>query len=145
MEGERPESERVRTNASIGGRTKQSFKGETNINEIMAKYQRSGTIDHISEKTPRYGDFSQVGDFASALRLVKQSEESFMELPSDLRSEFDNDPGQLLDFIEGGGDIEEMQNDLRADKRPEAPEAPEATTVPTPQEPTPESPVQGGE
>ncbi len=143
---------RVQIDCSKGGRVKPSFKQDTDVNEIMRKYQRTGTIEHITQKTPMYGDFSQIVDYKTATDTVIQAKNAFMELPADLRASFTHDPQELLIYLEQGGDIEERLDSIRADTRPETPEPPAeppAKHVPTPPnqapEAEPESPIQGGE
>lgn len=143
---------RVQIDCSEGGRVKPSFKEDTDVNEIMRKYQRTGTIEHITQKTPMYGDFSQITDYKTASDLVLTAKSAFMELPADLRSSFGHDPQNLLTFLEDGGDIEDHLEAIREDTRPETPPPPDeppANHVPTPPNERPqqerESPIQGGE
>lgn len=81
-------------------RTHQSFKSECDVNNIMAKYRRTGVLTHLSSKTPQYGDFTNVSDYQSALLAVQDATDSFMSLPAQLRAKFDNDPAAFLAFAE---------------------------------------------
>ena len=48
---------RVYTNQSdMPSMTKQSFKDECDINKIMAKFQKTGAIEHYAKHAPSYGD-----------------------------------------------------------------------------------------
>lgn len=89
------------------GRTKQEFRDECDINVILARYKRTGQITHISEKIPRYGDFSQVGDYLQASLQVAQMEASFLDLPSNIRKHFGHDPQQLVEFMADPANHEE--------------------------------------
>lgn len=81
--------------------TKQSEKDACDINNIVRMHMRNG------EDPARYpvllsasvADFSEVGDYHSALNEVVAAQEAFYSLPAELRTRFDNDPGKLLDFI----------------------------------------------
>lgn len=84
---------------SQGGRTKQSFKEESDINFMMRNYQK-GQFPAVNPITPRYGDFTGVTDLHQAMNQVKAAESEFMRLPSAIRSRFGNDPKHLLDFID---------------------------------------------
>ena len=61
--------------------TKQSFKDEVNINKIMAKFQKSGAIDHYAKHAPTYGDATSE-DLHTALGIIADAESMFEELPS---------------------------------------------------------------
>ena len=40
--------------------TKQSFKDECDINKIMAKFQKTGALNHYAKHAPQYGDASGI-------------------------------------------------------------------------------------
>ena len=79
--------------------TQQSQKDETDINKVIRRYTRTGTIERVSKFEAKFGDATG-GDFRDALELVTNAKESFYELPSNIRKRFDNDPGKLLAFME---------------------------------------------
>ncbi len=81
------------------GRTKQAMQAECDINNIMAKYQKTGVIDFVNKHQPQYGDASGV-DFQSAMQTVKRAEAMFADLPSTVRKRFNNNPSELLQFCE---------------------------------------------
>lgn len=80
--------------------TKQSFKKECDVNQIVKKYEMTGYLEHVTKGEPQYGDFTQVQDYASAMAQVRQAEESFMMLPARVRDRFSNDPGAFVAFME---------------------------------------------
>lgn len=97
--------------------TKQIFKDECNINNIMAKFERTGAIDHYAKYAPHYGDATNV-DLQDALNTVISAQEMFDELPATLRKRFSNDPGEFLDFVQNPENQEEMYElGLKVDKR----------------------------
>lgn len=78
----------------------QHFKDECDINQIMARYQRTGILtDNPGSLRPLFGDFSNVSDFQSAQNAILDVNDSFMSLPSSIRARFNNDPGYLLEFL----------------------------------------------
>lgn len=79
-------------------RTKQSFKDECDINGLVARYRRTGQFP-MPNKVPQYGDFTSVPDYQTARNLVLQAEHDFLNLPSALRAECDNDPAVFLDRL----------------------------------------------
>lgn len=82
--------------------TQQHFGPQVNINNIMAKALRTGEISTglYGGRSPRFGDFSQVTSFQDAHNQILQAQEAFMTLPAAVRKRFQNDPGQLLAFLE---------------------------------------------
>jgi len=65
----------------------------------MAKYQKSGVIDHINKHTPQY-DFCTSTDLHESLNMIQTANDMFADLPSKARKEFDNDPAKFLDFVQ---------------------------------------------
>lgn len=80
-------------------RTKQSMKAETDINNIVARYRRTGFVEYVNERSPVYADVSDVNDYREAVARVQAAEEFFAGLPSKVRTEFANDPAGFLDFM----------------------------------------------
>lgn len=80
-------------------RTKQAEAEQCDINYIVNLYHKTGSFSHVTGNMPTYDDFSNATDYQTALNQVKEAESLFMDLPSKLRSEFHNDPGELLSFI----------------------------------------------
>jgi len=80
--------------------THQSPSAECDINAIMARYQKTGVIDHVQRRTPQYGDFSQVKDYRENYQMILNAQESFMALPAHVRARFENDPALFLDYVQ---------------------------------------------
>lgn len=85
---------------SLPSRTKQEFQSECDINEIMRRYELTGTISHISSQQPIYDDVSGITDYQSALEQVRKAEAAFNALPSELRKELDYDPANLIPYLQ---------------------------------------------
>ncbi len=88
--------------------TKQEFHSECNINTIMAKYERDGSIDHVRDRDGDYGDFSEIVDYQSACNSVIDAQEAFAGLPARLREAHGNDPARFLAWFD-----EASEDDLR--------------------------------
>ncbi len=88
-------------------KTKQSFKDECDINNIMAKYQKTGLIDHFSANKARYG-FAPAADFRESLEIVHEAETLFRGLPSKIRRKFEESPEKFLAFCEDPDNRSEM-------------------------------------
>ena len=97
------------------GRTKQSFKDATDINKILNKYQKTGTLSHLAKYAPVYGDFSDMPDLLTANSRFVEAERIFSELPSEIRKEFNNDPAAFFRYA-GAPDmtIERLTKELPA-------------------------------
>jgi len=104
-----PFSKRVRIYAPHDDQsmTKQSFADECNINNIMAKYQKTGAVAHLNKHEGRYG-FATSADFTESMRIVTEAQELFNELPSSIRRKFGNSPESFLDFAQDPSNIDEM-------------------------------------
>lgn len=80
------------------GRTQKAFTDETDINKIMQRAQKTGTISHISRFQARYGDFSDF-DFHAHQIKITEGREMFDLAPSEIRREFNNDPAEFFAYV----------------------------------------------
>ena len=104
----------------------QHFKEECDINTILQKFNITGLLPE-APLSPRYGDFSGIGDYHSALNRVIAAQMEFEGLPAQIRARFDNDPAKLIDFLGDDKNREEAEELGLVDKV--AAEAVEATSV----------------
>lgn len=129
------------------GRTKQAFKDSTDINKLLFRAQREGTLSHLAKHGAVYADFSDVPDLLEAHRRLQVGERIYRELPSELRREFPdkfkffayvNDPANAGDLARV---LPELAKPGRQQKVLNAPgiEPPEPAPASTPQ-PEPEVP-----
>jgi len=79
-------------------RTQQHFKDETDINNILRQFNITGQLP-TKAISPRYGDFTGISDYHGALNQVIAAEGEFMTLPAHLRARFDNNPQELIEFL----------------------------------------------
>lgn len=115
------------------GRTKQSFKDEADINNIMARYISTGQMPVINQTAPQYLDVDGM-EFQSAMQFVAGAQSLFQELPSSVRNRFNNDPAAFLDFTHDPKNREEMaQMGLL---RPDAPVVIPTVILKNPEAPT---------
>lgn len=108
--------------------TKQSFKKQVDINNIIAGYQRNGLITHVSSKKPIFADVTGVKDYQSAVDAVKAADASFMAMPPYIRKFFANDPGKMIAFLADSKNVDKaVELGLMVRKEPvKAPEPPKA-------------------
>jgi phage internal scaffolding protein len=88
--------------------TQQHMLQECDIREIIKKHDRTGIISHVNRGIAQYGDYSEVNEYREALDLVNNAMGSFMNLPSDIRKMFDNDPGEFFEFATNPDNAERM-------------------------------------
>nr|WAE43770.1 MAG: internal scaffolding protein [Microviridae sp.] len=119
--------------------TDQSFVDEASIDQILAKYARTGILAERVDQ-PMFTDLVGVtNDYQTALNLVLEADEAFFALPARIRSRFKNDPGQLLSFLEDPKNLKEAfeLGLIQTDPNPPAPPAPSSSPAvqPAPAEP----------
>jgi len=112
----------------------QHFKDECDINNILRQFNITGQLPD-TPLSPKYGDFTGISDYKTALDRVMAADEEFLSLPAALRARFDNEPNNLIEFLN------QEENRLEAEKLglvepKETLSAPTVeTSTPTPQEP----------
>jgi phage internal scaffolding protein len=89
-------------------RTKQSFRDECDINNILRQFNVTGEL-RVGSVQPQYGDFSGITDYQSALNAVMAAQDSFLQLPAKVRAKFDNDPALFVEFASDEANRDEMK------------------------------------
>jgi len=79
-------------------RTQQHFRDECDINTILKNFSVTGVLPS-QPLSPRYGDFSNIGDYHACLNAVRAAEGEFNALPATLRERFGYDPANLIAFM----------------------------------------------
>lgn len=123
------------------GRTKGSMAAECDVNLIVARYRRSGALEHLARGVPQYADVSEVGDYRTALENARAAEGFFSRLPAKLREAFNNDAAEYLAALQDPAAQEKLEKladevypSRRAPRAPVEPErAPEAPAEPAPE------------
>lgn len=90
------------------GKTKQEFAPECDINTIMARYAKTGTVPTYGG-TMFYGDFVDLPSFQEAHEIIRVANEAFAALPATVRREFDNDPGEFVRFAEDPANLGKLR------------------------------------
>ncbi|AXH74242.1 MAG: internal scaffolding protein [Microviridae sp.] len=110
-------------------RAQQNQKEEADINTIVKRFGLTGQLP-MAKRLPEYGDFTGINDYHTALNEVRKAEQSFMQLPAELRKRFDNDPAEFLEFVMDDKNREEAEKlGLVPKKEPAATGAVPATKV----------------
>jgi len=112
------ESDNTATVNDEPSKTQQNFKDETDINTIIDRFG----VENVAQDPrlmPSSEDFMEAFDFQSAQNTIRQAQEAFMDLPADVRAEFDNDPAKLIRFVEDERNTEKAIAMGIAFRRPE--------------------------
>lgn len=118
-------------------RTKQSFKEECDINNIMRKFGVTGLVP-TNVHAPMHGDFTNAMTFQESLDAMIAAEQSFMKMPSNVRKRFHNDPAEFVDFCSDEANRDEMKKmgllvpEAFQQNLPGVPSTPAPTTPETP-------------
>lgn len=121
-------------------KTRQEFAAESDINTIMARYEKTGVWPMVDAPSPRYLDCSEIPDFQSALHIVMEAETAFMSLPANVRKEFDNNTAKFADFASDPANLGQMREWGLAPPE-KAPEPPMKVEVVSPSSPPPAAPA----
>lgn len=81
-------------------RTKQSFREECDVNNLMKKYKKPELIPGIEDKirSAQFLDTTKVPSFEDAQQRIAEGHNLFSMLPADIRYKFNNDPASFVDF-----------------------------------------------
>lgn len=93
--------DRVRTQFKSDqvSKIQQDTAEQADINYILKQFNVTGEINSENRGTPMYGDYSNVGDYNTALNRVTSAERLFAELPARMRERFENNPAKLLSYV----------------------------------------------
>lgn len=103
--------------------TQQNSKDDADINIIMERFGHTGVLPQ-GARLPSYGDFDGVTDYHSAMNAIKAAEGAFLALPATIRDRFENDPQQLIAFMD------DESNRPEAEKLGLVEAQPDVTSVP---------------
>lgn len=90
---------RIAMQTETPSKTDTSFKDDCDINTIVAKFKKTGQINHLSKKQGFYGDATQLPDLQTASQQIADAHEAFSALPANVRKKFQNDPAQMIEFL----------------------------------------------
>ena len=80
-------------------RTQQQFKDECDINVLMERFGVTGTIPQ-KIRPPMQEEYEGVFDFQTAMNVVREAREAFMQMPSGVRARFQNNPGIFTEYFQ---------------------------------------------
>ena len=97
--------------------TEQHHKEECNINKILGRYDKTGLVTHTNGMKGTYEDFSEVSSYQESLNMVIRAQDDFLNMPSDIRKKFGNDPGEFMKFVVNPKNKEELEDMGLANKQ----------------------------
>lgn len=87
--------------------TWQHCKDECDILKIVKKPNLGVNPLQPPTTKPSFGDFSDSKSFQEAQNLLIEAQQQFADMPSAIRDRFNNDPYQMLQFVENPDNIDE--------------------------------------
>lgn len=87
----------------------QHLAADTDINRIVARYMTTGVIppDQVSQRQAIFADATAVGDYQDMLGVITAVSEEFIQLPSDIRARFENNPARMIDWLSDPSNYQE--------------------------------------
>lgn len=84
-----------------GGRTKQSFAADCDINKIVSRAMKTGILSTgiPGGRVASFGDFSRGEDYMALQVRLRAVNEDFMRLPVSVRAKFNHDPAVMFDWL----------------------------------------------
>jgi len=99
---------RVTTDPVGPTKTQRQFKDQCNVNNIIAKYKKTGSITHVrNAQNGVYADLTNLPSLEEAHAVVNAAKEAFEAIPSSIRQRFGHDPQQFIQFLADPSNNEE--------------------------------------
>lgn len=119
-------SKRVVTDPVGETKTQIQFQKQCNVNEIIAKFKKTGSVTHIRNREAGvYADLTELPSLQEAHAIVRVAHEAFEAVPSHIRAKFNNDPQQFIDFLRDPKNDQEAISLGLKNKPKETPQQPE--------------------
>lgn len=123
------EKERPVTINNEPTKTKQALADNLDVNKIIKRYHATGVLPKAHDFEAVYGEFDSF-DLREAIEKVHNAEKLFLEVPSKIRAEFNNDAGAFIDFATNAANIDQMRKwGLAPQPAPEPETVSETTTT----------------
>jgi len=89
-------------------RTSQEFADEADINNIMARYLKTGTVPVYADRQAFYAD-AHTMSYQEMQNILIDAENAFMQLPAAVRERFGNDPAAFVEFASDKKNVNELR------------------------------------
>ncbi len=107
----------IQPQAYPDGMTKQAFRDECDIQKIMARAEKGGTISHLQKHEGAYEDFSDF-DFHAQSTMLTKGREIFDDLPAEIRKEFGQSPQAFFTYVNDPANKDDLLKKLPALAQP---------------------------
>lgn len=88
--------------------TQQSQREDADINVIVKRFGVTGQLPQMVQR-PQLEMFVDVFDYQSAMNAIVAADRSFMAMPAEVRSRFDNDAGAFVNFCEDPENLPQLR------------------------------------
>lgn len=103
----------------LPSKTVQSDLPQSDINFIVKQFGLTHSLPY-GRSVPVYADYSDApNDYHAAMNFLRDSDQAFLTLDADIRSRFNNNPGEFLDFVSNPDNREEAASLGLVPKAPE--------------------------
>lgn len=89
-------------------RTLQAPRDACDAKAIVRRFQSTGVMEHLMKMEPKYGDFTNVGDYLESLTRVRDAQAGFDALPAEMRDECENDPAKFIEFVHDVKNVDKL-------------------------------------
>jgi phage internal scaffolding protein len=89
-------------------RTSQEFAEDADINNIMARYVKTGTVPMYMDRNMLDGDM-HVMSYHEMQNVIADANSAFASLPATVRARFENDPAKYIEFVSDENNLEEAR------------------------------------
>lgn len=89
--------------------TQQHLAEDCDINNIILKHARGEAVNIIDPAQMIYGDFTSLEDFHSTMNRLKRTEEAWEQMPANIKKRFNQNPGELIEFLNNDANREEAE------------------------------------
>ena len=98
------------TSALVAGGTSLlgGFLGRKGENK-QARFAEAQSAKQMAFQERIYADFSGITDLSDALHQIKEAQEEFLNVPSEIREKFQNDAGQFFKFASNPDNLGELR------------------------------------
>jgi phage internal scaffolding protein len=87
-------------------RVRPEFQKDSEAGNIINRFQKTGQLPAPSKLPPEYG-FANSMSYHEIWNQVLAAQNAFQELPSKVRSRFNQDPGAIIDFCNDASNFDE--------------------------------------
>ncbi len=89
------------------GRTKQSQAAECDINKLLERAARDGSLSHLDEFGGTYGSFEGY-DFEKHVTKIAEGQSIFENLPAEIKREFAQSPQRFFEYVTNPDNLERL-------------------------------------